>query len=319
MEIAPRIHRIQCLFFGTRVVTVHLLIGETHSLLIDTAMKESPAQEIVPYMRSIGFDPPRLSYILITHSDIDHQEGNTAMRAAAPNALFMCHNLDRPWIESLEALDNGRYRQWSAEHGIGTLREGDPKHYKRDVPMDITLEGGERLRLGADWEVEIVYTPGHTWGHSGVYDPLSKTFIAGEAALGHAILDKNWQPVLPPTYCYVDPYISTLERLRGMDIETYSGAHWPVMRGADIGAFLDDSKTYALHVEQLLLGAVQGHAHGVTLRTLVAELKPKVGTWPAEQDHNLAFPMHGNLRRLEDRGLIVRTVGKAGIVEWRPA
>ncbi len=319
MEIAPRIHCIPCLFYGTRIVTVHLLVGETHSLLIDTAMQESPVQEILPYMRTVGFDPARLTYILITHSDIDHQEGNAAMCAAAPNALFMCHTLDRPWVESLEALENGRYRQWSADHGIGTPRAGDPNHYKRDVPMDITFEGGERLRLGPDWEVEIVYTPGHTWGHSGVYDPASKTFIAGEAALGHAILDKDWQPTLPPTYCYVDPYIATIERLRGMDIETYSGAHWPVMYGQDIGAFLDDSKAYALHVEQLLLDAVRRHEDGVNLQTLIAELKPAVGTWPTAQDHNLAFPMHGNLRRLEDRSLVIRKIDKDGLVEWSPA
>src|SRR5260370_38144015 len=99
MEIAPRIHTIPCIFSGTRIVMVHLLIGETRSLLIDTAMKESPEQEILPYMRSIGFNPAGLTYILISHSDIDHQEGNAAMRAAAPNALFIRHTLYRPRVE----------------------------------------------------------------------------------------------------------------------------------------------------------------------------------------------------------------------------
>lgn len=316
MEIAPHIHSIPCLFFGTRVVNVYLLIGERHSLLIDTAMKDSPKQEILPYMQSIGFDPARLSYIMMTHSDIDHQEGNPAMRAAAPGALFMCHNLDRPWVESMEALDNGRYRQWNADHGIGQPREGNPKDYMINVPMDITFEGGEKLRLSPDWAVEIVYTPGHTWGHCGVYDPISKTFIAGESALGVAILDKHWQPALPPTYCYVDTYLATIERLRAMDIETYSGAHWPLMRGNDIGAFLDESKAYALHVEQKLLDTIRHAKRGINLQELIQLLKPELGTWPADQDFNLAFPMHGNLRRLEDRELIRRGRGTDGLVEW---
>src|SRR6266480_4829877 len=135
MEIAPNIHSIPVIFFDTRIVTCHLLIGETHSLLIDTAMKDSPKQDLLPYMQKIGFDPARLTYILITHSDIDHQEGTDAMRTAAPDALFMCHNLDQPWIESMQALENGRYRQWAADYGIGQAREGKPADYKINVPM----------------------------------------------------------------------------------------------------------------------------------------------------------------------------------------
>jgi glyoxylase-like metal-dependent hydrolase (beta-lactamase superfamily II) len=318
-EIAPNIHRIPALFFGTRIVTCHLLIGQTHSLLVDTGMSDTPEKYILPYMKHIGFNPKQLTFIMITHSDIDHQEGNEAIRAAAPNALFMCHNLDRPWVESMEALDNGRYRQWSAEHGIGQQREGNPASYKVNVPMDITFEGGETIRLGPDWAVEIVHTPGHTWGHSGIYDPESRTFVAGESALWNAILDENWQPALPPTYCYVDPYIATIERLRSMDIETYSGAHWPLTRGKDVGAFLNESKNYALHVEQQLLDAINDVGHPIALKELIKMLKSNIGTWPADQDDNLAFPLHGNLRRLEDRGQIVRRQGKNGLVEWTAA
>src|SRR5258708_7294622 len=301
MEIAPNIHSIPVIFFDTRIVTCHLLIGETHSLLIDTAMKDSPKQDLLPYMQKIGFDPARLTYILITHSDIDHQEGNDAMKAAAPQALFMCHNLDRPWVESMQALESGRYRQWY-EYGIG--QKPEPPPYKPNVRMDLTFEGGETIRLGPDWVVEIVHTPGHTWGHSGVYDPKSKTFIAGESALWNAILDKDWQPALPPTYCYVDTYMASIERLRAMDIETYSGAHWPVMHGNDIGAFLDESKSYPLIVEQILLNTIRRLERGGGMKELIRPLKPELGTWPADQDEATSYPLTGSLRRREDTGRV---------------
>lgn len=317
-EIAPGIHRIPCLFFGPRVVAVHLLLGKTKSMLVDTGMGTSPGNEILPYMKQIGFDPARLDYIVITHSDIDHQEGNRAMREASPNAIFMCHNLDRAWVESMEALENGRYRQWHAEHGIGQPREGSPDSYAPYVLMDQTFEGGETIRLGPDWVVEIVHTPGHSWGHSGVYDPVSKTFIAGEAALWNAILDKDWQPAYPATYCYADPYIATLGRLRAMDIAMYSGAHWPVMTGPDIGAFLDESKNYFLHTEQSVLEAVKKQP-GVTLKDLIGQLKSALGTWPDEADEGLTHPLHANLRRLEDRGLVVRGKNSAGLTCWTAA
>ena len=47
-------------------------------------------------MASIGFDAASLTYLLIPHSDTDHQGGNQPMKQAAPGAILMCHNLDRP-------------------------------------------------------------------------------------------------------------------------------------------------------------------------------------------------------------------------------
>ena len=89
MEIAPDIHRIPCLFMGDRVAYVHLLIGEASSILLDTCCAHNPAQEILPYMERIGFDRERLSYILISHSDLDHQGGNCPMKAATPRAKLL--------------------------------------------------------------------------------------------------------------------------------------------------------------------------------------------------------------------------------------
>ncbi len=84
MEIAPGIHRIHCAFGNRRMVFVYLLVGETASLLVDTGCAHNPAQEILPYMASIGLDPQQLTYILITHSDFDHQGGNAAMKRRRP-------------------------------------------------------------------------------------------------------------------------------------------------------------------------------------------------------------------------------------------
>lgn len=198
-EIAPGIHRIAGVFAGSRIVFCHLLVGAGRSMLVDTGMSHTPQADIFPYMKSIGFDPAALDFVLITHSDIDHQAGNEEVRKAAPNALFIAHNLDVPWIKSAEALVRGRYAQFIPDHGIGPDEAGQqatiadcPCH----VPIDIRIDGGEHIRLAPDWVVELVHTPGHTWGHTGLYDPRSKTFLAAEAALWNAILDKDWRPAL---------------------------------------------------------------------------------------------------------------------------
>src|SRR5436190_20646094 len=117
MEIVPGVHQLTCLFGSKRMIFAYLLVGESASMLVDTGCAHSPAQDILPYMQRIGFDPARLTYVLITHSDVDHQGGNAPMKRAAPNALFMCHNLDLPWIESADALGTGRDSQFEHDHG----------------------------------------------------------------------------------------------------------------------------------------------------------------------------------------------------------
>jgi glyoxylase-like metal-dependent hydrolase (beta-lactamase superfamily II) len=86
MEIAPGIHSIKCRFGTNRMVYVHLLIGSEAAMLVDTGCAHNPQQDILPYMQQIGFDPARLTYILISHSDLDHQGGDQPMKQAAPRA-----------------------------------------------------------------------------------------------------------------------------------------------------------------------------------------------------------------------------------------
>ena len=317
MEIAPGIHRIKCAFGSNRMVYVHLLVGEQAAMLVDTGCAHNPAQEILPYMEQIGLPPERLTYILISHSDLDHQGGNAPMKQAAPRALLMCHTLDRPWVEDTEALIRGRYSQFERDHGIGYGEEGKAGIRQQCLshPLDVTLEGGETFRLSRDWVVEVLHTPGHTWGHLAVYDPRSKTLIAGEAGLWNAILDQDWEPAMPPTYCYVDTYLATLDRLSAMDIATLSPAHWPVQTGPDVGEFLRESRNYCLLVERALLDFAHERP-AYTLREAIDTLGPRLGTWPAAANQDFSYGMLGNLNRLTQRGVLVAGRNAEGLVTW---
>ena len=317
MEIAPGIHQIKCLFGGTRMVFCYLLIGESGALLVDTGCAHNPAQDILPYFARIGFDPARLTAILITHSDVDHQGGNRPMKAAAPQALLMCHNLDRPWIEDAEALIAGRYSQFEADHVIG-YGEAGKNGTRRDLdccPVDMTLEGGETLRLGPDWTVEFVHTPGHTWGHLAVYDPRSRTLISGEATMGTHIPNDDWTPAMPPTYCYVDTYLQTQDRLASMDIDLLASSHWPLQRGPDVAAFIRESRNYCQHVEDRLYELAK--ARTFTLREAIDALGPKLGGWPAGANQDFSYGMLGNLNHLTARGLLLAERNGDGIRTWR--
>lgn len=317
MEIAPRIHRIACPFGGNRVSFVHLFVGTEAALLVDTCCAHNPAHDILPYMQSIGLDPARLRYIVTSHSDLDHQGGNAPMKAIAPHAILMCHAFDRAWIEDTDALIEGRYNQFARDHGMGMSDDAKAgiREQTHSAPVDLTLLGGERVRLSPGWEVEIVHTPGHTWGHLTVYDPVSRTLAAGEAALSDSIPDARFVPLMPPTYCYVETYLSTLSHLLGMGIETYSPAHWPVQRGADVAAFLLGSRNYCLRLEAALL--TLAHDGAFRLQAACRTLGPVVGAWDRPFDDVLQYPLLGNLNALTARGQLIAGCDAADLITWR--
>ena len=307
--------------FGVeRMVYVHLLVGDEAALLVDTGCAHNPNQEILPYLAAIGLAPERLTYIVISHSDIDHQGGNAPMKAAAPQAILACHTLDRPWVEDTEALIQGRYAQFEQDHGIGYgeagkagISDGCLSH-----PLDLTLSGGEHFRLSADWWVEAVHTPGHTWGHLAIYDPRSRTLIAGEASIWTAILGDDWEPAMPPTYCYVDTYLATQDRLLAMEIDLLSSAHWPLQQGPDVAAFISESRAYCLLVERKLLNFAQV-TNGFTLWEAIDQLGPTLGRWPAGANQDFSYGMAGNLESLTKRGLLRTERNTAGHSTWRTA
>jgi len=179
----------------------------------------------------------------------------------------------------------------------------------REQPVDLTFRGGERLRLGPDWEVQIVYLPGHSRGHLGVWDLKNRALYAGDALHGAVYLGLDGKPAMCPTYLHVQPYLNTARFIESLPVTTYSGCHWPVMRGEEIRTFCDESRQFVELTERLILQTFAGQrwadAHGVVLRTRSA-----TGRLAQGRHHTFCFAMAGHLEDLTSRGLIREHGGK---------
>ena len=152
MEVAVGIHRIE-VPLGERLLCLYLLVGREGMLLVDTGSDQTPREHLVPYLQSIGRSAEEIDYVVITHSDRDHQGGNATLREIAPRALFMCHPLDQPLIESVDRLVEKRYSEFQQEHEID--ENADAKIWIRqnnrsEVPISLTVTGGETLLLDDD-------------------------------------------------------------------------------------------------------------------------------------------------------------------------
>jgi glyoxylase-like metal-dependent hydrolase (beta-lactamase superfamily II) len=293
MEVAPGIHRIEG-DLGERYVCQYVLAGEDRWLLVDTGLRDMPEQVIAPYLAALGRSLGDLDDVLISHADVDHCGGNRALRAAAPAARVLCGEADRTWIESNAAMLAGNYR-WYEAYGFGPSAE-DVAFLERelggDAPVDVGLVGGETLRLGPDWRVEVVALPGHTPGHLGLLDPRSGAAIIIDAALADGVRNRAGERLIPPRYYSASGYEATLRSLRARDPALLLTAHYPVMERAASRAFLDASLDFVHAVRDATAAAARG---GTTdLRALTAAVDAAVGPFPAFA-HELAASVRAHL------------------------
>ena len=247
LEVAPGITRIESIL-GPRPFSQYLLQDE-RSMLVDTGVKETPADVILP-----ALDGSEVDYVLVSHADVDHFGGSSAIHEAMPGAIFLAHALDTPWIEDADLIMRERYG-WYDAFGIGydpdtaawLANAMGPPH-----PIDVQLHGGEVLRLGSRLSVEILWLPGHSYGHVGIWEPLSRTAIIMDAVLGGGLLDTEGHVIHPPPIVDVVGYERSVRLLQELDPAQLLTGHYDVIRGDDVGAFLEESLAFVARAREFV-------------------------------------------------------------------
>jgi glyoxylase-like metal-dependent hydrolase (beta-lactamase superfamily II) len=262
---------------------------------------------VFPYLERLGLHPNQIDIVIVTHPDSDHCGGNSAVKQASPRTSITCGEADRELVENPETLWTRRYDAYREAHGLGYGDEarrwniemlGDPQ------PVDFTWSGGETLRLGPDWLVEIHHTPGHSRGHLSVYDPRSRTVLIGDAVQGAVYLDVEGRPALCPTYLHVESYLNTVRYLRALKAETLAGCHWPVKRGAEVDEFLSESSGFVELAERSLIAELRRRPSGATLRELIEATGALLGDWHRQMDAELMYALAGNIEHLAATGRV---------------
>jgi glyoxylase-like metal-dependent hydrolase (beta-lactamase superfamily II) len=320
MEILPGVHQIPLVYHG-RPLKLYLLVSGQESLLMDTGDAGTPASDILPYFQKIGWDPRKLTYVLLTHPDIDHVGGAYAIREAAPQAHFLCGTLDREQIETPEAMGRLRARAHYYWHDLGpddaqltefVRRAGGANRLaamgERRLTFHTTLDGGEILTLG-ERELRILHLPGHSLGHLGVYLPGERAALIGDAVHGTANRFTDGRAAFACTYMNVDAYLGTIDQLQALGLERLYSCHWAdCTQRAAVDQFLEVSRAYALRAEEAILETLRAAGEaGLTLREVCLRAKGQLGDWPAEKDLETRSMACGHLQRLANRGLIHAT------------
>jgi len=319
MELSPGLHRIECPI-GPRYVAVYAIVGSKYTLLVDTGFDDSIRSTVVNYFKEKKLSLDAVRYVINTHSDYDHTGGNKPVRELMPNALICAGERDRPMIENLNSMFFDRYNEFEKEHGFAESK--DAKDFMMTVAfetnVDIGFAGNERIDLGGRY-VEILHTPGHSWGHVSILDEKSRAIIIGDAVLGNSVLLADGQPAFPPTYRFVEAYRSTIRLLKGYQASEILTSHYPRYVGQAGTDFLDLSLNYTDLIEQICLDTLKSAGKALTMMELIEIAHDRMGVWADPAYKYLAYPVLGHLEVLESYQKIKRSKNSAGLAQFQLA
>src|SRR3954453_4300819 len=127
----------------------------------DRALIVDPGDESDRLLAAIDEIGVTLDGILLTHTHFDHV-GAVAPVAAATGAEVWVPEIEKPVLADIMS-----FVPWP---GFGPYESYDAEH---------TLKGGERLQL-ADFDIDVVFTPGHTPGHVTFSIPDEQAVFSGD-------------------------------------------------------------------------------------------------------------------------------------------
>jgi len=127
----------------------------------DRALIVDPGEEAPKLLEALDALGVTLDGILITHTHFDHV-GAVAPIAEATGAEVWVPEIEKPVLADIMS-----YVPWP---GFGPFDSWDAEH---------TVQGGERLEL-AGFEIDVIFTPGHSPGHVTYSIPDEGAIFSGD-------------------------------------------------------------------------------------------------------------------------------------------
>ena len=177
------------------------------------------AQETLRTLRELGFDPNEIEYVIPSHIHVDHGGSAGWLVRELPKAQAVFHTRGVPYMTDITRLAEGTRQvfgnEW--EEVFGELLP---------VPEEQihSVEEGSRLELGGN-PYRIVFMPGHSLDHIGVYDETNEALYSGHG-LGN-YMPGRFMPDPPMTLPFFDvaASIESIRRARDLNPRYILPAH----------------------------------------------------------------------------------------------
>jgi glyoxylase-like metal-dependent hydrolase (beta-lactamase superfamily II) len=198
--------------------------------LIDTGVPTEEAYHgLKDQLKEYNMRPQDIERVIITHLHNDHiglaedlrEYGaeiwaGTAAKTRQEQMLKEWENLYENTLNELDRFGGQEYR-----HNI-TRNRYIFKSDVRPMPIDKYLQDGEKVELG-DQELEVIWTPGHSYEHICLYNQVQKIIFRGDH-----VLPKITSHVALYSYRNHDPldeYLTSLTKIENLNTEIILPGH----------------------------------------------------------------------------------------------
>jgi len=230
-QIQDQLWRIEVPLPGNPLKSInsYVIKSPSRNLIIDTGLdRQECLDAILAGLDEVGVDLEQTDFF-ITHMHADHSALVPKLAGDASKVYFNRPDAEvfegvSPWETILEYAGRNGF----PEDELRAALENHPgyKHGVTKIPDFTFLEDGDLLEIG-DYRFRCVQTPGHTKGHTCLYEPEKKLFVSGD----HILID-----ITPNIQCWRDgmnplgDYLVSLDKVRALDIELVLPGHRRLLR-----------------------------------------------------------------------------------------
>ena len=230
-EVREDLWRIEVPLPGNplRSINSYLIKGTCRNLVIDTGLNQKECLDaILSGLERVGVDLEKSDFF-VTHMHADHSA--LVPRLAKDSSKVYFNRPDAEVFEGVspwETILHYAGRNGFPEDELRAALQNHPgyKHGVTKVPEFTFLEDGDGLEAG-DYRFRCVRTPGHTRGHTCLYEPEKKVLVSGD----HILID-----ITPNIQCWRDgmnplgEYLASLDKVHALDVELVLPGHRRLFR-----------------------------------------------------------------------------------------
>lgn len=232
-EVVPNIFRLEIPLPANplKALSSYVIKGAGRTLIVDCGMRRKECREAMLLgLSELGVDLNTTDFF-ITHFHADHL--GLVSDLAKPGArIYMNRPDSERLISNIRLADllaaSARLQGFPLKEVDNALRIHPGSRYGPELPLPFTMpEDGETISAGP-YTFRCVVTPGHSFGHTCLYEPKNRILIAGDHVLSditpniQAWVD-NWNPV--------KEYLISLDKVARLDVDIVLPGHRRVFKG----------------------------------------------------------------------------------------
>lgn len=232
--VVPGVHRIPLPLPGDALAAINVYaIEDDRGLVLVDAGWNTPdsRRSLEKGLASFGATVGDIHSLLITHLHRDHFGQATALGRATGAAVRLDRGEERSfrWLMRPPAPDEPRDILGMVRGGAEELFATDPDSlWPREIPdADEPTWMKDEVRLVfPGHEIEVVRTPGHTWGHVCFLDRERGLLLAGDHVLPH--ITPSIGVEAPQRRLSLGRFLRSLTAVRNLPVTGVLPAHGPV-------------------------------------------------------------------------------------------